>query len=441
MRRGALAALLAGLLAGAGCAERPAPQRVLVLVLDTTHAAHLSCYGGPEGLSPAVDALAERGLRFSHARSNNTWTLPSTVSLMSGKLQETHGVVTNHHKAPPDLTLLPELFAKAGYRTAAFTEMIYASAVHGLDRGFEDNHYYSMTAGAHPASMARDLGAWVEEHRDERWLLYVHMRRPHSPYEKNSAVQHRLAPDCAYADGHLDELLAHADSRVGPEGLPSDQAAHVQHLYRANIANADRAVGDLLRRLGNDDGLLVLLTSDHGEALGQHGSWGHGYRLEAECVDVPLLLAGAGIAPGLDAGPASTVDLLPTLLDLCHLPRPAGLDGHSLAPRLLGSRDREDDGRRPVFLSARYVANRLPAQGVVAGRYKLILGSDDRAVLYDLQQDPGETTDVSTEHADMAARLATLARARRASGADLAGRDTVPIEVREEELRALGYLR
>ncbi|RKY22460.1 MAG: hypothetical protein DRQ55_00735 [Planctomycetota bacterium] len=442
--RGAALTCLVALLAACGDPAAARPQRVLLVVLDTTHAAQLGCYGGEGDVSPHVDALAARGRRFSHARSNNTWTLPSTVSLLTGQLQETHGVVSNHHRAPEHLTLLPELFAQAGYQTAGFVQMVYASAVYGLERGFEHYRYYSMTAGDHPSRMGADVGAWIDAHRDERWFAYVHWRQPHSPYDVNPQAQRRLAPDCPLADGRRDAQLSQADSIPQPEFTP-DEAAHVQHLYAANIANADRSLGELLRRLSDDDSLLVVLTSDHGEALGQHGVWGHGYRLEAECVDIPLIVAGPGIAPGVDGGAACSVDVLPTLAAAAGLPLAHGVDGRSLLPRLLAPppdpREPAPDDERPIAMSGRYIAGRVPNQAVVVGHFKLILDYLGESRLYDLEADPSERIDVSAQHPELARRLLALASARRSQGAGLAETGTSEIDVREEELRALGYLR
>jgi len=438
------AALLAGLAAMAlglpscGPEPLPVPERVLLLVMDTTHAAHLGCYGGPQDLSPNVDRLAARGRRFASARSNHTWTLPSTVSLLTGQLQETHGVVTNQHVAGDDLGLLPESFQAAGYRTAGFVEMIYASGRHGLQRGFDDYTYYPLVEGHHVASLVHDVRAWIDAHRDERWFLYVHLRRPHSPYEGNALIERALGPDCIYADGQLDELLAHADARIRGD-IPEDQKAHVTHLYRGNVANADRTVGQLLEPLLDDPDLLVALTSDHGEALGQRGTWGHGKGLEAECIDIPLIFTGPGVAPGVDTGPACTVDMAPTLTELCGLePLPAG-DGLSLAARLAG--DAPDD-ERPLFLSSRYNVGKTPVQGVVAGRFKLVLEADGSSVLYDLEADPGELRDVTDDHQALAAKLRERVEARRRAGQGLAERDQATgLGDHEDELRALGYVR
>lgn len=436
-RPAGLRALLLLMLLSACGPQRAVPERVVVIVLDTTHAAHLGCYGGPEGLSPAVDGLAARGRRFARAVSNSTWTLPSSVSLLTGQLQERHGVVTNKHVAGDDLPLLPEAFAAAGYDTAAFVEMIYASGVHGLDRGFAENHYYSLTGGTHPLAMQTEVVDWVEEHAGERYFLYVHYRRPHSPYEGNTLAQRRLAPDCALADGRQDADLSRADRLGEGADLDVDQAAHVEHLYRANLANADRGVRALLKRLERDPGALVVLTSDHGESLGDQGYWGHGYRLHPACVDIPLIVAGPGVVPGVDAGPACTVDVAPTLRELCGLPPGPDQDGRSLARRLAGG---EPGGPRPLLLSTRYNPGNVPLQGVVDGPFKLVLDGDGTARLFDRRDDPEELVDVAEAHPEVLARLLPLAEARRRAGASLAERDRVELDAHEAELRALGYL-
>lgn len=448
--RVALSVLLIGCCLG-GCGETPqppsevdAPERVVVIVIDATHAAHLGCYGGPQGLTPHIDALADRGVRFERAFSNNTWTLPSTASLLTGLLQERHGVITNKHRLAADLPVLPEQFREAGWQTAAFVQMIYASAVFGLDRGFDEYHYYSSRAGVHPLSMDEQALSWMEQHRGERYLLYIHLRRPHSPYDKNFPVQQRLTPDCPLLDGRRDGLLAHADSKV-QEALPPEDAAHVEHLYRGNLATVDSSLGKLLDELAADEGALVLLTSDHGEAMGQHGHYGHGHHLDAECVDIPLIVAGPGIGSGVDGQPACTIDVLPTLLELCGLTPPAGLPGRSLVRRLrsggIEAGPADPGERAPILLSSAYRKKRIALQGVVLGNLKLVLDRKGGAQLFDRRSDPGDTTDVSAEHPEDFARMLELAASRREFGASLPLSGEQEFNVNEEELRALGYVR
>jgi arylsulfatase A-like enzyme len=422
------------------------PQRIVLIVMDATHAAHLSCYGGPDRLTPEIDRLARRGMRFERALSNTTWTLPSTTSLLTGQLQEQHGVVTNGHRVEDRHRLVSEAFRDAGWATASFTQNIYASAVHGLDRGFDDYTYYSMKAvedgGPRPGQLIPQLISWLDAHDDENYFVYVHLRRPHSPYDPNPIIQARLAPDCPLRDGQRDDQLARADSQISERGslLDAEAAAHVRHLYRANIANVDRAVGAIERRLHRDENALVVLTADHGEALGQHGFYGHGYHLFAESVDIPLIFAGPGIPPGTDSGLACTVDITPTLLDVAGLATATALetDGVSLLGRLHGE---AAPPRAGVPLSGRYIEGKLPAHGVVDDQHKLVLDRSGQVHLFDRSNDPADRNNIAEQNPAVVARLLPIARQRREASRDLATTHTSDVEVNEGELKALGYLR
>lgn len=437
-RFGPVAAVLLVALASCSDAPSPRPARVLLVVIDAAHAHHLSCYGGPAGLTRRIDALAARGRRFEHAVSNTTWTLPSTVSLFTGQLQETHGVVTNHHVASPDLELLPELFQQAGYRTGAFVQNIYASAVHGLDQGFDDYHYYSITAGPHPYVAFGDAARWMDAHAAEDWFLYLHLRRPHSPYDPSPIALGALAPGEPIGSHPRDDDLQRADSRLGGDAT-DDERARVETLYRANLATVDDDLADILRRAERDPQMLVVLLSDHGEALGEHGHFGHGYALDEENLHIPLVVAGPGVVAGVDEAPACTVDVFPTLVEMCGLgAADAPRAGLPLTDRLAGDAARAS---RPIPVSGRYNVGSTPRQGVLLDRLLLVLEADGRSTLRDLDQDPGGEHDLSASHADLATRLRRLAEERRAAGDGLAERSQVDLSSHDEELRALGYVR
>jgi len=415
-------------------------ERVVVLVIDATHAAHVGSYGGPAWLTPQIDRLAARGVRFDRAFSNNTWTLASTASLMTGQYQETHGVVTNKHKVPASATLMAELFHAAGYRTAAFVQMAYASSQYGFGQGFDEFHYYGMGSAARTAQTLPEVGAWMDAHARERYLLYVHLRRPHSPYNPSPALLERLDEGCPLADRRRDAKLARADA-LDPATLSEDDLAHVRHLYRANLSTVDGLLGDLFAR-AERDAALVVLTSDHGEALGEHGVLGHGTHLYAECIDVPLVFAGPGVTAGVDSQPASTVDVLPTLLELCDLAVPPGvaLDGRSLAARLAGrGADTADEVR---FASGRYTLSNQPRLAVVRGDHKLVLDEEGAVTVYARSAGAEAEAPPGAAASDETRRLEALLREWAASHADVAARSGDRVESDpelERDLEALGY--
>jgi arylsulfatase A-like enzyme len=427
-----------------------APRGVVVLVLDALHADELSCYGGP-ARTRNIDLVAARGTRFARALSNSTWTLPSTASLFTGELQERHGVTSRERALPDDAHTLSEAFRDAGYETAAIVQMPYASPAFGFGQGFGEFELVGLEPAGGAASGGQDpIGEedtipwakqWIKEHDGRRFFLYVHLRRPHSPYRPLADFLAPLEAGCALAStGSEDPRLAQADV-LGESRLSADERAHVEHLYRANLLQQDVQIGPLVGAAAARPDVLLVLTSDHGEGLGQHGYYGHGERLHAENLDVPLIFAGAGVARGVDRDPASTVDLFPTLAELCGLAPPAEADGASLAARLRADRLVEPPG--DVFASAKHGGVAPPDAALVRGRLKLVLRGDGTLALFDVLADRTESRDLAALQPGLAAELAAAARARRAllleAAAEPAAAALVPgLEAR---LGDLGYAR
>jgi len=217
-------------------------------------------------------------------------------------------------------------------------------------------------------------------------------------------------------------------------------------LYDEHVAYADDALGRLLERLADLPSardLLLVVTSDHGEAFLQHGAQGHNAQVYEEMLHVPLVVSGRGAAQlssATVAEPVSLLDLLPTLVELCDLPRPRqSPQGRSLAGRLRGLPP--DGAPRALFFSSRYKHD--PAQlelAVREGHLKLVLsGATDRAALYDLARDPHERRDRTDElpgrARDLERRLRSWFAGRCAPAGEPAGAETTD----PEALRALGY--
>jgi len=444
----ALAALAA--LPLATCAPAPAPPRhVLLIVLDATHAGQVSCYGGPPGLTPALDSLAARGRRFDRAHSAAAWTLPSTASLLTGQIPEHHGVLTDEQALPDQAVTLAELLRDAGWSTAAFVQMVYASDSYNLDQGCTDYRYYGSDREKRDTLLVYDATAWMEEHAAERTFAYVHFRRPHGPYDPAPEAWRRLGPPPALPlEGRFYELQR-ADAEIASTAaLAPGELQLVERLYRANLGTIDDSVAALLARLPDPGGTLVIVTGDHGEGLGQHGQFGHGTNVWAETIDIPLIVAGPGVTPGVDAGPAGTTDILPTLLEACAVPRPPGLalDGVSLWPRLTGRA--HDPGATaespPVPVCSRYGEAERPWVAVIEGRWKLILRPDGDAALFDRATDRGDSLRLEDREPAIAGRLRRFAQDWADDHRD-AGRADLPAPAlspdRQEQLRQLGYLR
>jgi len=443
------AAVLLAAEALAACARKPpAPQHVLLVVLDATHAGQLSCYGGPPGLTPALDGLAARGVRFDRAHSAAAWTLPATASLLTGQIPEHHGVVTEHQALPEEAVTLAERLRDAGWRTAAFVQMVYASDSYNLDQGFDDYRYYARDTEKRDDLLVYDAAAWMEAHAGEKTFAYVHFRRPHGPYDPEPAAWRRLGPAPELPSEARFFELQRADAEIADASqlAPGEQAL-IERLYRANLGTIDDTLASLLLRLPDPERTLVVVTADHGEGLGQHGRFGHGSHVWAETIDIPLIVAGPAVVRQVDSGPAATTDLLPTLLEACGLPLPAAaLDGHSLWPRLTGAAP--DPGAEaetpPVAVCSRYGAASAPAVAILEGRWKLILQPDGDAALYDRATDREDRVRLETQQPAVATRLRALAQQwadehRDAASAALPAPE-LPAD-RQDELRQLGYVR
>jgi choline-sulfatase len=433
----AVAALLA---ACGGEAPLRAPREVrhvVLVVLDACHGDHLSCQGGPPGLTPALDAVAAAGVRFDRACADAAWTLPATTSLLSGLAPERHGVLSKEQRAPDALSLLPEEFAAAGWRTAGFVQMVYASDAYGLQQGFADYRYYG-TDEKRDDVLAADVLAWMDAHAAERTFLYVHARRPHGPYNPELPALQRLGVTSLPPDERL-QLLMQADARVTDAAeLQPGEAEVVRQLYRANLSTVDERLAPLVARALADPGTLLVVTADHGEALGEHGAFGHGGQVWGETLDIPLLVAGVGLPAHVDAEAAFTVDIVPTLRELCGLPTADG-DGRSLADRLL-QRPQRGAARAPVVVAARLTApDARPDSAVIDGDLVLLLHADGRARLFDRRTDRRQEHDLAAE------RPADVARLRRLAEAWTPPADTGEAveldEQRVRDLEALGYVR
>ena len=443
------AALLAGALVACGPAgdadgvgDGPAVRHVVLVVLDTTAAHHLGCQGGHPEASPVLDDLAARGVRFEEARSNTTWTLPSSASLFSGRWPETHGVVTAQHGLPDDLPLVTETFADAGWRVGHLTQMVFSSARHGFDRGVETYAYFGQRTRNDDLRQALD--DWFAAADERPSLLSVHMRRPHSPYQPDEVFRAPFEAGCPLADGRADAELAFIDSAEDPDPDAAERE-HLLHLYRGNLREADTHLGELVARLGDalERDTLLVVTSDHGEGLGEHGDYGHGPELYGEHVRIPLIVVGPGLGPAVVDAPVSTVDVAPTLYELAGVAPPGPFDGRSLAALLAGS---EDDGLGPgvVPLSGRRYPGETAQVGAVAGGWKLVRAPDGALRLHALADDPDERHPRPLEDAppELRAALERVVEALAAWRPAPPGVRAAPLDPElEADLRALGYLK
>ncbi len=451
----AVALAAAGVVAS-GCRSPQPPPSVLLVVVDTLRADHLGLYGHVRETTPHLDRRAARAAVFERAYSTSSWTLPAIGSILTGRLPPAHGARALDPAAPARETeagaiirgtktfarlragvpTIAERLAARGYATAAITSNPFLDPRFGLDRGFEA--YDQQPRRRAPAVTDRAL-AWLGGRPAAPFFLFVHYMDPHLPYRP--PPEHRGAFTARIRGSELDYSVAGVQSvRRALPALGAASRAFLAAAYDEEIAFVD---GELERLFAGVEGLglwrdtLVVMTSDHGEELFEHGGFEHGHSLYDEVLRVPLLVWGRDVRPGRRDHPVSLADLAPTILA-------AAGDGPAAASEMAGA------SLWPLLAGEAAPASRtLFAQDLLHGPdqlaaiefpYKAIVRlGGDALQLFDLSRDPAETDDLAAAEAPAARRL--VARARAA-----AGRITDPLEAIElddgtlGELRALGYV-
>ena len=341
---------------------------ILLIVIDTLRADHMSLYGYPRPTTPGIDAWANRrGLVFKTVVSQSPWTLPSHISLFTGLDTLSHGL--NYKENVPDsITTLAEVLRDAGYDTKAITGGVYLGPETNLMQGFDSVEYW-FQGDSDRDQRANDITHNTERARqwlaaaDERpFFLFFHTYEVHAPYRARKPFFGRFHDNEGYLpdlkaivslsppeanDGYQEHYTVSKAYRkldgtpiftaVGAQGADRQL---VRDLYDSGVAFADAHVSRLLERLadsGLEEDTVVILTSDHGESLSEADRVGHCSLASVELL-VPLIVAlpdGAHRGDTVEAQ-VRLVDVAPTIFDLVGIAAPPRLDGISLAPLLSG---------------------------------------------------------------------------------------------------------
>ena len=330
-----LRSLAARLLATA-CGDQPQLRNVLLVSVDTLRADHVGPYGS-ELPTPTFDALAREGVVVEGACTPTPSTGPAHVSLMTGLHPWRHGVLLNAVAMDDrEVPVLAEHLRDAGFATAGFVSSYNLDRRYGFARGFDAYGFEGTTQlGGKPdfwnvggETTERAL-AWLDRRGPERFFLWVHYFDPHSPYDPPPGFERPI-----------DEPIDIGGKTIPPDFSSMRKLVEKVRGYRGSVVYSDTQIGALIDRLeemGQLDETLVVVTSDHGEGLGDHGRLGHGHQLDDELVVVPLLLRGAGLPTGRRLeGPAQLEDLMPTILSLVGAPAPQDVDGLDLSRWLRG---------------------------------------------------------------------------------------------------------
>ena len=373
---------------GQTAAPRKAPPDIFLVTIDTLRADHVGCYGYKQIETPALDALAADGVRFSDAFTHSPITNTSHTSILTGLLPSVHGVTDFGVPLSTQHATWAALLKKKGYQTAAFIGAVIldsSTLAPGLDRGFDfyDNFPAKSESKERFGRVERrgmevvqHAEGWLAKHRTGPRFVWVHLFDPHDPYE-----------------------------------APPPFSQKYKDPYDGEIAYADSALGNLiafLKKTGAYQSAIIVVVGDHGEGLGEHGEETHGLFLYDSTLHVPMIIKMAGTAQRgvvIDAQ-VRTTDILPTILSLTNIPAPPELNGESMVPLIKRAEASDHD----LFAETDYPLRFgwAPLRALRTQNTKLI--EAPRSELYDLKADPGELKNLysanSTQSQSMQAELA-----------------------------------
>jgi arylsulfatase A-like enzyme len=470
-------ALLA-VVAGCGGPQEP-PRSVLLVLVDALRADRLGCYGyRARDTSPRLDAFAADATRFEHAISSTPWTLPSMATLFTGLYPRVHGAalasdigrwLTDRAGFEPvtaldaSRTTLAEVLRAHGFATAGFVHGSYPAPEFGTGQGFD-----VYEANQHPGirGNVEALLAWLDRERPDRFFAYLHTAEVHSPYtppsrdprwppdhpdERVRAVARALDEERAryrefefdpdyrgWLDGSWGSLR---QIRVGRPLAPRD-VEHLGALYDRGIAYTDHWIGRLLDALAARDLLertVVIVTSDHGDELLDHGGIEHSRTYFEEMMRVPLVVRVPGRGDGrVVEEQVGLIDVAPTVLELLGVPAPP-MQGRSLVPAI-------DGAALPARAIVGEASQDLGVQALRTNAWKYVRDAAGGERLYDLAADPAERADVcATERSTCDGLGRELGRWERETN-DAAARfglpeaaAAAPSPATRERLRQMGY--
>ncbi|MEZ4318285.1 MAG: sulfatase [Myxococcota bacterium] len=439
---------------------------VLLIVWDTVRADRMSLYGHDRPTTPGLDAFAAEARVFEHAISPATWTVPSHASLFTGLPVSTHGANASWRWVDHHNVTMAEHLAANGYATYAYSANPYVSGMTNLLQGFEvkrlaweeDKKAAAMVAKGKliPTDQSTEISpaykgekpniAWNQstfkeasdvanrhfvswlrnrKQKDRPWFAFINLMEAHSPRIPSLETRQRVIGDPALIELGLKtdmSLWNEVAAIVGKHAYSDDEIRATRAVYDATLSELDEAFVALMDALDEKDALdrtVVILTSDHGESLGEHGLWEHRYGVWNTLVHVPLVIRyPKGMEPGRVQEPVSTAQIFPTVLDLLGMKPPPNAE--------LGRSLRRTKAGLPIYtqLTDPYTSKLSPFtkrfpdldvsrfirtfDAMVQDGTKVVHSSDGHHELYDLVNDPAEQKNLIDAHPKAAEYLRRL---------------------------------
>lgn len=444
------------------------PPNILLVVLDTARASRVH----DADLMPNLNRFASEAATFDHAYTTAPWSLPSHASLFTGQYTSDHRTHADNPQFEPETPTLATRLQEAGYETLAFSNNFWVSPSFGFDTGFDEYRVgwelfdggegFAEVGKEHsdipgqlrafaPKLFSRnglktmanalflvtlwdrfDSGAWRTTRRANKWIessddpffMFLNYHEPHLDYDPPRGYAAEVAPEGMTPPDAGDVNQDAWGFVTGEVEMDESDFERLRTLYDAELRYLDTRLGSLFDTLESEGKLsdtLVVVTSDHGENLGDHDLMAHQYCLYDTLLHVPLIVRGPGVEPGLRDGLVELRDLYETLLETAGLETEVAperdIRGHPdrdaiaaeyWTPPCPTSELREDYGELPE----RVQKFDRGLQAVRTREWKLIRGTDESCRLYNVNADPDEQGDVSEANPDVVEDLTETIQTR-----------------------------
>lgn len=380
---------------------------IILITLDALRPDHLGCYGYKRNTSPNIDKTAKEGAIFTQAIAQSSHTAPSNASLITSTYPNIHGVKDwGYHFNASRVKTLPVILKEHGYRTAFVSDQLALPLIKGFENGFDTfNTLNTLTPGSiDTCKQIIDITDWaidwVEDNRGKKFFLWVYYADPHGPYLPPPPYDRMFTQDQYYSGNKTVPISEDNYSQVSIGHIPRylsynnimDPDYYISQ-YDAEIRRIDDQIGRLLQELKDrnlEKNTIVIINSDHGEAMGEHNRYFcHANSLYDELIKIPVIIKWMDRIPSgtKNNTQVSSIDIMPTVLDISRIKKYKFMQGNSLLP-LLG-------GQKYTFLEFAY-SEFWERKSVRTPEWKLIYDSKNkRYELYNLKSDPAELNDIS----------------------------------------------
>src|SRR3990167_1963220 len=400
---------------------------ILLLTIDACRPDHFSCYGYSRNTTPNIDKIASEGVLFTQAFSQSAWTTPGMISIFTSLYPPIHGVDAKDRTLKDDVLTLPRVLKENGYVAPVLPKFVDIQNYWHLGFDVVDKERFQAEEG-------EDLLKLLEAYKDQRFFMWYHYHGLHLPYNPKSPYDKIFQEDIFGGVSAETEAVALVKAKSviknGSVSFNRGERKTVVALYDGQIRQLDDYMGLLIERMkqwGILDNTLIIITSDHGEELFEHGFIGHAStslnaKLYDEIIHIPLIIRWPKKIKHRVAGErVQQIDIMPTILDMLGLPLPEGLQGCSLVSSIQG---KPTHNLRPVFcetILGGYQSTKetegIKLRCVRTKEWKLIYTNtptrnvssgaldDGKYELYNLSNDPKEERNIFENHPDVAREL------------------------------------